>query len=135
MRVNQVDACFHKVARAVCFHCVNMDETQAEIRTWTSKNFGDEDPIGIIVLGLVEEIGELARCYVKQEQGIRGTTAQWEMEMKKEIGDILIKLHDVADRSGFLLSDCFYERWDDVKQRDFTVDKNMHGMPESDSNG
>lgn len=66
-----------------------------EIEEWLEDNFPNDDR-ATVLLGLVEEVGELCRTQVKSEQGIRGSEEQWYNEAKKELGDVFIKLVHVA---------------------------------------
>lgn len=94
---------------------------QDAIATWSHRNF---DPIDLpaSTLGLLEEAGEVARAVLKQYQEIRGTWEEWQEEIKKEIGDVFIKLCDVSDRAGLEIEDCIIDRWESVRQRDWRAD-------------
>lgn len=105
---------------------------QSEVAPWSQRNFPGTS-LGIASLGYFEEAGELARCIVKMEQGIRGTREQWLAEAAKEIGDNFIKLVDIADRLGLDAHKCAWDRWADgpkpIRERDWTTDRVGHGMP------
>jgi NTP pyrophosphatase (non-canonical NTP hydrolase) len=103
-------------------------DLQWQVAVWTARNFPNEDR-QTVVLGLAEEVGEMCRAAVKQSQGIRGTHAQWDAEMRKEIGDAAIKLAHVAEIWGFDLREAISERWAEVSQRDFVTDPIGHGLP------
>lgn len=100
----------------------------ADVAEWTLRNFGEHDAPET-VLGLAEETGELCRAALKRDQGIRGTHEQWTAEIRKEVGDVVIKAHDLAGVEGFDLDDAVAERWAEISQRDWTTDRIGHGMP------
>lgn len=102
---------------------------QLEVDEWASRNFPDDTPEAV-VLGLMEEAGEVARASLKRYQGIRGTTEEWDAELRKECGDVFIKLCHVANVYGFGLADAVEARWGEVSLRDFVADKQGHGMPQ-----
>lgn len=94
---------------------------QAEVWGWARSNFGDVDQRGGDVvsatLGLAEEAGELCRAVLKQHQQIRGTHAEWQAEIEKELGDVMIKCFDVAARAGIDMAEALDERWGSISQR------------------
>lgn len=105
--------------------------TQAEVRQWVLHNFGPT-LLDVTTLGLVEEVGELCRAILKRDQGIRGSYDEWTAEIRKELGDVLIKLLDVADTAGFDLAEAAADRWSVVSQRDFRANSRAHGIPAED---
>lgn len=105
---------------------------QHEVADWVERNFG-RDRLDITTLGLVEEVGELCRAILKREQGVRGSFDEWTAEIRKELGDVMIKLLDVADKAGFDLATVTTLRWRTVSQRDFRADPRGHGLPADES--
>lgn len=101
---------------------------QTAIAAWLKQNFPDRNAL-TVVAGTAEEVGELCRAAVKLEQGIRGTEAQWRAEIEKEVGDVFIKLADVADYYGIDLADAIVVRWASVRARDWRNNRKGHGMP------
>ena len=99
---------------------------QTEVNEWVTRNFDNSELTAVV--GMVEEVGELCRAVVKMEQGIRGTRAEWFAEIRKEAGDVFIKLCDVARFYGFDLSDAIHERWAKVGARDWKADPIGHGI-------
>lgn len=104
------------------------DETQLAIGKWSRHNFPSSD-IVMSTLGIAEEVGELCRAVLKRAQAVRGTRAEWTIEMRKEMGDVLIKLFQIADLEDVDLLDIFRRRWSEVQQRDFQKDQIGHGLP------
>lgn len=92
-----------------------------EIEEWLEDNFPNDDR-ATVLLGLVEEVGELCRTQVKSEQGIRGSEEQWYNEAKKELGDVFIKLVHVALVFDVNLQRIVRERFAEVSARDINHD-------------
>jgi NTP pyrophosphatase (non-canonical NTP hydrolase) len=107
------------------------DRINAEIWNWDSLNFPNESRVSI-TLGIGEECGELQRAVLKQFQGIRGTYEEWDEEIKKEIGDIFIKLGQLAGFCGWDLDDLIEDRWYEIKQRNWIKDPKGHGITKYD---
>jgi NTP pyrophosphatase (non-canonical NTP hydrolase) len=101
---------------------------QNQVHAWSVRNFG-ELPQTEITLGLAEEVGELCRAVLKRSQGIRMTREEWDAEIRKELGDCVIKLLDIAAYEGVLLAEVASERWAEVRRRDWVGDPNGHGAP------
>lgn len=97
-----------------------------EVLEWTEHNF--EPNYDACVWGTIEEFGELMRCLTKIRQGIRGSRQEWEEELGKEAGDVIIKLVQVMDFHGMSLSDCLEERWETVSKRDWKANPIGHGI-------
>lgn len=98
-----------------------LDAYQSEVWEWAQENFGDTSARGGDVvsatLGLAEETGELCRAVLKQHQGIRGSWEEWQEEIGKELGDVFIKVFDVASRAGINVSEVLEKRWYTISQR------------------
>lgn len=108
---------------------------QREIWAWAMKNFGarvpgrwrrEPDARGVsemTVFGLlVEETGEVMRCVVKREQGIRGSAEHWTAELRKELGDVGISLMNCASYEGWDLEELIAERWETISKRNWAED-------------
>ena len=98
-----------------------------EVESWVAYNFPDRTPVGV-TLGLAEECGEVCRAVLKADQGIRGTRAEWMLELRKELGDVFVKLADVAAMHDIDLIPAILERWADVRLRDWQADRIGHGI-------
>ncbi len=105
--------------------------TQAEVRQWVLHNFGPT-LLDVTTLGLVEEVGELCRAILKRDQGVRGSYEEWTAEIRKEQGDVMIKLLDLADTARFDLVEAAADRWAVVSERDFRANPRGHGIPAGD---
>ena len=100
---------------------INLNKLQAEMYEWTKYNFPEALPYQPI-LGLIEELGELAHAHLKQEQKIR-MNEDHEAQKKDAIGDIVIFLIDYCNRNGFNLENCIIETWKEVQKRDCQKDR------------
>lgn len=79
------------------------DKLQDEIHAWHLRNYPNDD-MQSALLGIAEELGEVARAQLKQDGGIRGTWQEWQDEKFKEIGDVFIGLLNYAGFRGFSLA-------------------------------
>jgi NTP pyrophosphatase (non-canonical NTP hydrolase) len=111
---------------------ISITALQSAVAVWLARNFPDRNPL-TAVGGTAEEVGELCRAAVKLDQGIRGTEAEWLAEIDKELGDVFIKLCDVADWYGRDLEAAIAARWETVRTRDWQADKLGHGRPDDDA--
>lgn len=93
---------------------------QYEQAKWAQQNFGDQ-PSWQPLLGLVEEVGELAHAHLKHAQGIRNHEGH-EALAKDAVGDIMIFLASYCSRRGWDLESIAEETWERVKQRDWRAD-------------
>lgn len=100
-----------------------LKEIQAEHKEWVNRNFGENRPAWHSLLGLVEEVGELAHSYLKREQNIRGTKAEHDAKIKDAVGDIVIYLIDFCNKEGLNLPCVIKDVWDHVKTRDWTSER------------
>lgn len=92
---------------------------QEEQKDWAHRNFGDQEPWDSL-LGVVEELGELAHAELKQKQGIRGKT---DAEAKDAVGDMCIYLMGYCNAKGFDLQTIIKETWGEVRKRDWNKHK------------
>jgi NTP pyrophosphatase (non-canonical NTP hydrolase) len=109
---------------------MTLDEVQERVAQWSSRNFPREAPHGgprsaiapeydvQALLGLVEEVGELAHAILKRSQGIRGVHDE---AVADAIGDIVIYLADLCSRSGLSLAECVARAWREVERRDWRI--------------
>ncbi len=85
---------------------------------WLEKNFPQQQPADPL-LGVVEEVGELAHAHLKASQSIRGTPEELQAEARDAIGDIVIYLASYCNTNGYDLEDCVSRAWSEVKKRDW----------------
>lgn len=88
---------------------------------WLRRNFPNDDA-GRQLLGVVEEVGELAHAHLKGQQGIRHTPAEIR-EMKVDaVADIVIFLTGYCVNEGIDMDSAVELAWDQVRQRDWRAD-------------
>lgn len=95
-----------------------LGELQTAQSVWVAHNFPNENPHSPL-LGLTEEVGELAHAHLKREQKIRGTEAEHQAAAADAIGDIVIYLASYCNRNGYDLAACVRRAWDEVSERDW----------------
>ena len=92
---------------------------QREQKVWAYHNFGPQRRYESL-LGIVEELGELAHAHLKQEQGIRGVGDK-EAQAKDAIGDMVIFLVGYCNSRGYNLQQIIGETWAEVRRRDWKL--------------
>lgn len=98
-----------------------LKNVQEEQKTWAVKNFGHQ-PGWRSILGVMEEVGELAHAYLKNDQGIR-ISENHDEQMNDAVGDIVIYLADFCNNMGIDLEQIVSETWATVKKRDWTKNR------------
>lgn len=99
---------------------LSLRDTQARLAEWQAGNRLAATP-ELLVLGVMEELGELAHCLLKRAQGIRGydNPDKFRAESRDAIGDCLIYLTQVAHALGYDLQDVLDETAAQVLKRDW----------------
>lgn len=97
---------------------LSMAELQLRQRAWSRRNFPNQKNYQCI-LGLVEEVGELAHAHLKLEQGIR-LEENLEDKRKDAVGDIVIFLAGYCNGVNISLSECVSKAWEEVSKRDWS---------------
>jgi len=96
---------------------LTIEEFQTQQLAWTQHNFG-EAPEYHPLLGIVEEMGELAHSKLKSLQGIRGSMAIHDAEGKDAIGDCTIFLTDYCTKKSWQLNEILnVTTFDDLQKR------------------
>lgn len=100
-----------------------MDFRGLQVRqgVWQRKNFPAQTWVENL-LGVQEELGELAHALLKQMQGIRGTPEVHEAEARDAVGDILIFLAGLCNTRDWDMQDIVQETWRKVQRRDWQTD-------------
>jgi NTP pyrophosphatase (non-canonical NTP hydrolase) len=102
---------------------LDFHELQLQQFAWVNHNFPDqlEDPLrqDDSFIGMVEELGEIARSILKLRQGIRGTEEKWLRERKDGVGDLVIFLCSFCNSYGLSLQECVETTWAEVRERDW----------------
>jgi NTP pyrophosphatase (non-canonical NTP hydrolase) len=103
---------------------MTLKEIQQQQIEWLKHNFPEYGPDKAYwaLLGIVEEVGELARSYHKKEEGIRGTPEEHDEKMRDAVGDIMLFLLSFCYAKGWDCEDIVNEVWSRVGKRDFIKD-------------
>lgn len=93
---------------------------QDEHREWVNRNFPGETKYGPL-LGMTEELGELAHAHLKHEQKIRGMINPTVANAAKAdaLGDLFIYAMSYCNQNDLDLETCIEEAWDEVRTRDW----------------
>jgi NTP pyrophosphatase (non-canonical NTP hydrolase) len=105
-------------------------DLQEEHREWLAHNFpNQQDHDGL--LGIIEEVGELAHAHLKHQQGIRSSSDRMVSNIKKvdALGDIFIYMMSYCNTNGLDLEACIKVAWDEVKNRDWQANPITGGTP------
>lgn len=94
-----------------------LNRLQLDVADWSRKNFGTQQPYRPL-LGVIEEIGELAHAQLKKEQGIR-MNEDHDAKARDAVGDIMIYLMNYCSERGFFIGECLDDAWREVSQRDW----------------
>jgi NTP pyrophosphatase (non-canonical NTP hydrolase) len=97
---------------------MNLRDLQLQLGPWTEHNFGPR-PSWQPLLGVQEEVGELAHAHLKAAQGIRGTPAEHAAAKFDAVGDILIFLADYCNRESIDMQQALEDTWAQVSKRDW----------------
>ena len=97
---------------------MNLNDLQIQHEKWLAHNFPHQQEHDAL-LGLIEEVGELAHAHLKAQQGIRGTLDELQAEARDAIGDIVIYLASYCNTNHYNLSGCVREAWEEVQKRDW----------------
>jgi NTP pyrophosphatase (non-canonical NTP hydrolase) len=93
-------------------------QLQIEQQEWEKKNFPDNQK-HFAMLGLLEEVGELAHALLKMEQGIRGTKEEHMAAAEDAVGDITVYLSSVCSHYGIDFQGAVDKTWPEVQKRDW----------------
>jgi NTP pyrophosphatase (non-canonical NTP hydrolase) len=96
-----------------------LDAYQREIMEWRDRQPFRGEPAYRLLLGVVEEVGELAHAHLKEESGIRGTPDEMQAKARDACGDILVFLLSYCSARGWSADEVLRETWDEVKLRDW----------------
>lgn len=100
-----------------------------DITVWMHRNLPNTT-VDTRMHALTEEVGEVARCLAKMNDGMRGTREEWMAELHKEIGDVFITLVMLTSKLDLDFWEVVNERWETIRQKDLVKDPRQHGLPE-----
>lgn len=90
---------------------------QGEVLEWHSRVFPNAEQWEKVV-GLQEELGELAHAFLKRSQGVK-VEEDHDAAIRDAVGDIVIFLMGFCNQEGIDLQVCIEEVWGRVSQRDY----------------
>lgn len=91
---------------------------QWAVHAWHRMNYPIDDARDAFI-GIVEELGEVARAQLKQSGGIRGSFEHWQNEKVKEIGDVLIGIINYCAWNDIDWIEALRSRWAVISRRDY----------------
>lgn len=91
------------------------------LNSWRATNFPNAAPTDQL-LGVQEEVGELAHHHLKDMQNIRGTHEEHVEGMRDAVGDILIYLQGYCHLSGWDMFQIYMETGAKIIKRDWIDD-------------
>ena len=94
----------------------SMREIQQQHHKWHDHNFPTSTAEDMLI-GVVEEVGELAHANLKSRQ----VGENLEADERDAIGDIIIFLIGYCNKRNFSVMDIIRQTWDEVKQRDYVA--------------
>jgi len=97
---------------------MTLSEFQRQQKIWADHNFPGNDWTSPM-LGLTEELGELAHALLKQKQKIRGTHAEHEAAAQDAVGDLMVYLADLCSKRGWDFQAIVEKTWAHVASRDW----------------
>lgn len=101
---------------------LDITSIQLDLKLWKLHNFPASDDRDQL-LGIVEELGELAHAILKLRQGIRGTPAEHEAAAKDAVGDLFIFLTNFCSARDWVLEDIIHDTVATVLRRDWQANK------------
>lgn len=96
---------------------MHFKEIQRQQAIWEQRNFPDVTTDQIMI-GIAEEVGELAHAHLKLAAGIRMNEGL-DAKLKDAIGDIAIFLIAYCNLNGLDFSEIVYKTWETVRSRDW----------------
>jgi NTP pyrophosphatase (non-canonical NTP hydrolase) len=102
---------------------LSLRDLQVEHSRWAAYNF-PEAPGEQFLMGMMEEMGELAHCHLKASQAIRGFTDGFGGDAyltaaTDAIADFIIFAAGYCNRMGIDLEMAVQETWEKVRERDW----------------
>jgi len=96
-------------------HLLRLQQTHSE---WAKRNFPNAVSNDAL-LGVVEEVGELAHAVLKRKQGIRGTAQEHHAEIIDAVGDIVMYLTHFCTLEGIDLEHAVNTVLETIQKRDW----------------
>jgi len=97
---------------------MDLDVLQSAVARWADYNFPNHLPHQSL-LGMMEELGELAHSHLKMEQGIRGSVDKHRRAAADALGDLAIYMAHYCHKNGYNLKGAVADAWEIVSKRDW----------------
>jgi len=97
---------------------LTLEKLQMEHEQWVKHNFPDTTA-GDVLLGVVEEVGELCHAHLKSVQNIRQNEIDTFAQKVDAISDIIIYLVHYCNLSGICMQTAISDVWAKVSYRDW----------------
>lgn len=104
---------------------IDLNGYQRQINEWQDRNFGPQTT-ETMVLGMMEEIGEVARYLVKRRNRIRSEVSQ-PGTVPHEIGDVIVFALQVLTNEGWEAERVLGETFERVLARDWKLNPENGG--------
>lgn len=98
---------------------MTLRDLQDQAKLWIEHNFSSQSTYQPL-LGVVEEVGELAHAHLKREQNIR-INEDHEAKAKDAIGDVIIYLTNYCTLQGWDIEKIVEDVWAEVSKRDWVA--------------
>ena len=99
---------------------LTFNQLQDRAVSYSKRNFGEHYGSGYRnLIGVMEELGELAHAQLKGEQNIKHTQEEILLMKIDAVGDILIFLANYCDSQGLAMGDCVLSALNEIEKRDF----------------
>lgn len=108
---------------------VTIREIQSSVASWVKHNFPSSTAQDEI-LGMQEDLGKLARAYLKSKQKIRGYSFSGDKskrEMSDAIGNMMIYMLGFCESVGIDLESEVFSAWEKIKKLDWSADPDSGG--------
>jgi NTP pyrophosphatase (non-canonical NTP hydrolase) len=100
-------------------HYIKLGTLQRLQKDWSDYNFPGQTPSQSL-LGMTEELGEIAHSVLKYQQGIRGANAvSLKADIKDGIGDFCMFAMQLCNHYGISFAECLETAWHEIKTRDW----------------
>lgn len=110
---------------------IELKTMQKDIARWRKKNFPHSGTVGIQMIGVMEEVGEVCHLILKKDQKIRGpslmSNRQWKEEMKDGVGDIVVYLMNLCTLASIDIEEAIKSTVEMVLARDWDEWRKKHG--------
>ena len=106
---------------------IDITKYQQKLKTWQKEHFGDTPPEWLVV-GMMEELGEMSHTMLKFDQGIREhreqSTEKFKTQLADDFGDIVVYGMQVLSYYGIDAEEAMKTTFEHVLKRDWNSHRN-----------